>query len=50
MSITIAHTRPVFDIHAVQEALDLVQERSPTLKACYEQMIESGALRYQRDC
>ncbi|MGV3742836.1 MAG: AAA family ATPase [Burkholderiaceae bacterium] len=46
MSITIAHTRPVYDIHEVQGALGRVQERSPDLKAFYEQMIESGAERF----
>lgn len=46
MPITLAHTRPVYDIHEVQGALDRVQERSLDLKAFYEQMIESGAERF----
>lgn len=46
MPITIAHTRPVYDIHEVQGALERVQEGSPELKAFYEQMLESGAERF----
>ena len=46
MPITIAHTRPVYDIQEVQGALNRVQDRSPDLKAFYEQMIETGAERF----
>jgi ATP-dependent Lon protease len=46
MSITIAHTRPVYDINEVQGALGRVKERSLDLKAFYEQMLETGAERF----
>ncbi len=46
MPITIAQTRPVYDIHEVQGALERVHEGSPDLKAFYQQMIESGAERF----
>jgi ATP-dependent Lon protease len=46
MSITIAHTRRVYDIEKVQGALGRVKERSPDLKAFYEQMLETGADRF----
>lgn len=46
MSITIAHTRRVYDIDKVQGALGRVKERSPDLKAFYEQMLETGAERF----
>lgn len=46
MTITIAHTRPVYDIRKVHGALGKVKERSPDLKAFYEQMLESGAERF----
>jgi len=46
MTITIAHSRPVYDINEVQGALGRVKERSPDLKAFYEQMLETGAERF----
>jgi ATP-dependent Lon protease len=46
MSITIAQTRVVYDLHKVQGALGRVRERSPDLKAFYEQMLETGAERF----
>jgi ATP-dependent Lon protease len=46
MTISIASTRKVYDIQEVKEALDRSQERSPDLKAYYEQMLESGAERF----
>jgi len=46
MPITIAHSRPVYDINEVQGALDRVKDRSPDLKAFYEQMLETGAERF----
>lgn len=46
MTITIAHSRPVYDISQVQGALGRVKERSPDLKAFYEQMLETGAERF----
>lgn len=46
MTITIAHSRPVYDINEVQGALDRAGERSPDLKAFYEQMLETGAERF----
>lgn len=46
MPITIAHSRPVYDLAEVQGALGRVKERSPDLKAFYEQMLETGAERF----
>jgi len=46
MTITIAHSRPVYDLNEVQGALDRAGERSPDLKAFYEQMLETGAERF----
>ena len=46
MTITLARTRRVYDIDKVQGALGRVKERSPDLKAFYEQMLETGAERF----
>ncbi len=46
MSITLARTRSVYDLHDVQEALDRSRGRSPELEAFYERMLETGAERF----
>ena len=46
MSISIANTRKVYDLQQVRQALERAQERSPDLKAYYEQMLETGAERF----
>ena len=45
-SITLARTRPVYDLNDVQEALDRSRGRSPELEAFYERMLETGAERF----
>jgi ATP-dependent Lon protease len=46
MTITIANTRPVYNIKDVQGALERSQGRSPDLDAFYERMLDSGADRF----
>lgn len=46
MSITIARTRPVYDLLDVQEALERSRGRSPELEAFYERMLDSGPHRF----
>ncbi len=46
MSITLARTRTVYDIGAVQGALDACRGRSPELEAFYQRMLGSGAERF----
>lgn len=46
MTITIAHTRPVYDLAQVQGAMDRSQGRLPELDAFYERMLDSGADRF----
>jgi ATP-dependent Lon protease len=45
-SITLAHTRPVYDITEVRGALERSQGRAPELEVFYERMLESGADRF----
>jgi ATP-dependent Lon protease len=46
VSITLARTRTVYDVHEVRGALDRSRGRSPELDAFYERMLETGAERY----
>ncbi|MGX4641704.1 AAA family ATPase [Massilia sp. SYSU DXS3249] len=46
MSITIARTRPVYDLLDVQEALERSRGRSPELEAFYERMLGAGPERF----
>ena len=46
MSITLARTRPVYDLHEVQGALDRNRGRSPELDVFYARMLETGAERF----
>lgn len=46
MSITIANTRPVYNIAEVQGAMERSQGRLPELDAFYERMLDSGADRF----
>jgi ATP-dependent Lon protease len=46
VSITLARTRAVYDLHEVQGALDRNRGRSPELEAFYERMLETGADRF----
>lgn len=44
--ITLAHTRPVYDMEEVREALERSHGRAPELEAFYQRMLESGADRF----
>ncbi|WP_323143048.1 AAA family ATPase [Massilia phyllosphaerae] len=46
MSIALARTRPVYDLHEVQGALERNRGRSPELDVFYERMLETGAERF----
>jgi ATP-dependent Lon protease len=46
MSITLARTRSVYDLHEVQLALDRSRGRSPELDTFYERMLETGPDRF----
>lgn len=46
VSITIARTRPVYDLLDVQEALERSRGRSPELEAFYERMLDTGPHRF----
>ena len=46
MNITLARTRAVYDLSAVQGALDRSKGRSPELEAFYERMLDNGAERF----
>lgn len=46
MSITLARSRPVYDLNEVQGALDRNRGRSPELEAFYERMLGAGAERF----
>ena len=46
MSIALARTRTVYDLHEVQGALDRNRGRSPELDVFYERMLETGAERF----
>jgi ATP-dependent Lon protease len=46
MSITLARTRTVYDLHEVQLALDRSRGRSPDLETFYERMLETGSERF----
>ncbi|WP_185748768.1 AAA family ATPase [Herbaspirillum sp. SJZ107] len=46
MSIALARTRPVYDLHEVQDALERNRGRSPELDVFYERMLETGAERF----
>ncbi|MES3022355.1 MAG: AAA family ATPase [Pseudomonadota bacterium] len=46
MNITLARTRPVYDLGEVQGALERSKGRSPELDAFYERMLDTGADRF----
>jgi len=46
VSIALARTRPVYDLHEVQGALERNRGRSPELDVFYERMLETGAERF----
>ncbi|MDB5754051.1 MAG: hypothetical protein JWR56_479, partial [Massilia sp.] len=46
MSITLARTRPLYDLGEVQGALERSKGRSPELEAFYERMLDTGAERF----
>lgn len=46
MSIALARTRTVYDLHEVQGALERNRGRSPELDTFYERMLETGAERF----
>jgi ATP-dependent Lon protease len=46
VSITLARTRAVYDLHEVQGALDRNRGRSPELETFYERMLDTGAERF----
>lgn len=46
MSIALARTRPVYDLHEVQGAIERNRGRSPELDVFYERMLETGAERF----
>jgi len=46
VSIALARTRTVYDLHEVQGALERNRGRSPDLETFYERMLETGAERF----